>query len=52
MLNKIVSWSIELEDELNYLPVERLPANEEDPKQHSLGDRQYPQISANSRDDR
>jgi membrane fusion protein, heavy metal efflux system len=43
---------IEPEDELNYVPVERLPASEEDPKQHSLGDRHYPQLGATSRDDR
>ena len=43
---------IEPEDELNYLPVERLPAIEEDPKQyHNSSSSKYPQIGATSQDD-
>lgn len=44
---------IEPEDELNYLPVEEIPAIEADPKQHNNSNSShYPQIGATSRDDR
>jgi membrane fusion protein, heavy metal efflux system len=44
---------IEPEDELNYVPVERLPATEEDPQQHNNSNAShYPQIGATSRDDK
>jgi membrane fusion protein, heavy metal efflux system len=45
--------SIELEDELNYIPVDRRSEIEADSKEHySLVDRQHPQLGFTKRDDR